>query len=988
MRKLGFIFSLLMVVCSGLFAQNGIPFMRNFTSEEYGAHNRNFDVVCDSASTPYFANFEGIIYFNGAQWDKILTPGISRITQLYKDREGRIWAGGYNYIGWIDARKNGTPILQAILSDDTTKEKRRIGEVTEIREDGDKLVFYSTEYEISYEKTEGKIDIVPLLETGKMPTAEKEQTVSLPDHTVLRTDGEHGLAGYNAQGELLFRLTEENGLCSNIINRITFDGYGKIWGATDNGVFSIQYPSFFTHFTQQEGLKGEVVSLMRYHGILYAGTLHGLFRFNAASQQFIQLPEVTQSCWQLTQGPDGNLYAATSKGVLLIDKQQQGKWLDQDYTLSVAFPPNEIGIRYNGEMDGIYGIGHGKKVKIAEIERATKMEFAQGSLWVETLYGEIFKIDKNGKNTCLEDGGCRLYISPEQEVYLMNTAGLTRADQLPAGQTTDSSAYFNPITDKDWWPGIAARVPASQESWIVNGSGRGIYVLRNKVLDAQKSQQLKPLSSYIVRTLYLEDTNHAWIGGDFGLIHIDLSNWDGAYQQDPQCYIRAIRLNRDSIYYGGYNQDLDSFDDLRKKAIFPSHINNFLFQFSTNTDNIKINAGNISYAYYLEGYESDWSSWQNSASKEYTNLSHGNYTFHVKTKDAFGRESAEKTFSFRIERPLYLTWYAITGYVMIAIGIILAIVSLRIQKLKAEKDRLEKIVENRTAEVVRQRDEITEKSTRLEKTLSELKAAQDQLIRQEKAAMMGKLTGGLIDRILNPLNYIINFSHLSLLLLKDMKEDIEDEKEHISTDNYEDMKEIQEMMNTHLSKIEEHGNSTSRILKAMEEMLAEHKMHPEPIDINHLCLSNLNILKEYYKKEIEQMHIRVDFKAHPENPLVEADQVQLGKSILSMLQNSLYAVRKEWEKQPYDGEIAILVRQEENDIAIDIRDNGIGIEPTILNKIFDPFFTTKTTSEAAGVGLYLSREIILSLHGTIEVKSEKDTYTVFTIKLKRYYGNN
>ena len=78
------------------FAQTGIPFFRNFTSQEYGAHNRNFDVVCDSTGTPYFANFEGIIYFNGAQWNKILTPGISRITKLHIDHTGRIWAGGYN----------------------------------------------------------------------------------------------------------------------------------------------------------------------------------------------------------------------------------------------------------------------------------------------------------------------------------------------------------------------------------------------------------------------------------------------------------------------------------------------------------------------------------------------------------------------------------------------------------------------------------------------------------------------------------------------------------------------------------------------------------------------------------------------------------------------------------------------------------------------------------------------------------------------------
>ena len=82
-----------------LFAQHGLPFFVNYTAKEYEAHNRNFDVVCDSAGTTYFANFEGIIYYNGERWGKILTPGISRVTRLYIDQHNQLWAGGYNYIG-------------------------------------------------------------------------------------------------------------------------------------------------------------------------------------------------------------------------------------------------------------------------------------------------------------------------------------------------------------------------------------------------------------------------------------------------------------------------------------------------------------------------------------------------------------------------------------------------------------------------------------------------------------------------------------------------------------------------------------------------------------------------------------------------------------------------------------------------------------------------------------------------------------------------
>ena len=83
----------------------------------------------------------------------------------------------------------------------------------------------------------------------------------------------------------------------------------------------------------------------------------------------------------------------------------------------------------------------------------------------------------------------------------------------------------------------------------------------------------------------------------------------------------------------------------------------------------------------------------------------------------------------------------------------------------------------------------------------------------------------------------------------------------------------------------------------------------------------------------------------------------------------------------YSPEVSLHVTRQDGSILVSIRDNGIGIEETIIDKIFDPFFTTKTTSEAAGVGLYLSREIVQNHGGDIQVKSVKDEYCEFIITL-------
>ena len=69
---------------------------------------------------------------------------------------------------------------------------------------------------------------------------------------------------------------------------------------------------------------------------------------------------------------------------------------------------------------------------------------------------------------------------------------------------------------------------------------------------------------------------------------------------------------------------------------------------------------------------------------------------------------------------------------------------------------------------------------------------------------------------------------------------------------------------------------------------------------------------------------------------------------------------------------------------ITIRDNGIGIADNIKERIYSPFFTTKPTSEAAGIGLYICREVVLNHKGTVEVKSEQGDYTEFLITIPVY----
>jgi serine phosphatase RsbU (regulator of sigma subunit) len=122
------------------------------------------------------------------------------------------------------------------------------------------------------------------------------------------------------------------------------------------------------------------------------------------------------------------------------------------------------------------------------------------------------------------------------------------------------------------------------------------------------------------------------------------------------------------------------------------------------------------YSYRLEGYDREWSQWEGISygstmeaqyfRKEYSNLPYGTYTFHVKTRTLSGQTSDGLSYKFIILKPWYATAWAIIGFIIIGFLIIYLIIIAYTKKLKNENIRLEGIVAERTAVVVKQKEEL------------------------------------------------------------------------------------------------------------------------------------------------------------------------------------------------------------------------------------------------------------------------------------------
>lgn len=363
-------------------------------------------------------------------------------------------------------------------------------------------------------------------------------------------------------------------------------------------------------------------------------------------------------------------------------------------------------------------------------------------------------------------------------------------------------------------------------------------------------------------------------------------------------------------------------------------------------------------------------------------------------EDLIGKIAKLQTQIKNLERLFFIGLVAIGGavllqrndlipYLLLVLIIAQAYKALLRRQLK-QKKFLAKEIEERTRQIRSERDAVQEESDKLAAALRKLADTQDELVRQEKMATVGQLTKGVVDRILNPLNYINNFANLTSSLTNDLRKNLESESEHIDKETYADSIELLDMMSSNLNKITDHGYNTVRIVKAMEELLKDRRGNTALTDINNLCRIEVDKIKRSYAKEIEKHHIQIRFERLTLSIMMDVNAEQLGNVLLNILKNAIYAVSRKAGQEPYSPEILFSMKIDDKALQITIRDNGTGIDDAIKDKIFAPFFTTKPTSEAAGVGLYLCREVIQNHRGTIEVKSKKGEYSEFLITLPIY----
>ena len=281
--------------------------------------------------------------------------------------------------------------------------------------------------------------------------------------------------------------------------------------------------------------------------------------------------------------------------------------------------------------------------------------------------------------------------------------------------------------------------------------------------------------------------------------------------------------------------------------------------------------------------------------------------------------------------------------------------------IAARKAELEALVDERTAELTQQKEE-------LQHALVDLKATQAQLIQAEKMASLGELTAGIAHEIQNPLNFVNNFSEM---------------KHEIQNGNLEEVKTLAADLEDNLKKINHHGKRADAIVKGMLQHSRKNTGQKEPTDINALADEYLRL--SYHGLRAKDKSFNANFKTDFDLTLKKITVVpqDMGRVLLNLFNNAFYAIneKKKTLGTGYEPMVSVSTKKLNNKIEITVRDNGMGISKNLQEKIFQPFFTTKPTGQGTGLGLSLSYDIVKAHSGELKVESIEGKGTAFTISL-------
>ncbi|MEX2364696.1 MAG: triple tyrosine motif-containing protein [Balneolaceae bacterium] len=769
------------VMSQGEYYDYGLPYFETFLADEHGGGQQSWDIEIDKRGIVYVANTNGVLEYDGSQWNVIDINGSLHILSMdYNEESDRVYLGGTAEFGYFDANSSKetkfVSLLPLVESENQSftgiRNCTSIGQYTFFVSDEKLFVFdgssirtYNSQSVVSgISETEGApifnasfvvdetlyilhsslgvIEWTPegfkvptnadvlqqftgirfiqqhqdnkiLFGTseGKLYTLNKNFTQPqylkteaeeyLREHILYEggvlLDGSIGLTTINGgfiivnqQGKWVQLLNTKAGLPVNDISFFGQEKNGAIWLAMNIGVARIEWPPVISMIDDRVANFGDVLSLTRHNGRLYAGSYTGLYRQESstiealensreqASSSFRKTGSITSEVWGLLPVKD-KLAVASVSGLMLYDDVSE----QEDLKLSapsfgLAFSKQDSSLIHVVLEDGygelIYNTAsqtwQGEISPYKFEEYMPKMLSDNQNLWFITTGKSVFRKQLNAPEAADDEfnkynesdglpGGGQYGAALFNGKYVIGT-------KEGAYHFVEDKQQFEPYCAFDSVLGgpkdFYGYTEASDGFWLGyhnNTEGdRAMYVRQTKA--GKYKPQFVPFNriTQSIADFFYEDPvngNVTWIGAADGLLRFDKKLDAEKNYEAGTVLIRQIRtIENDSLLLSNISaqKEIVEFPVGRKQL-------RFLYALPGNDAQDK-----TKFRYFLEGFDEQWSPWTNLTQKDYTNIPHGDYTFYVEAQNVYGKRSGVTSFVFNVATPWYSSGIAWIFYIL------------------------------------------------------------------------------------------------------------------------------------------------------------------------------------------------------------------------------------------------------------------------------------------------------------------------------------
>lgn len=832
-----------------------------------------------------------------------------------------------------------------------------------------------------------------------------------------------GLFIYNKAKNLITKSlignkNDEAGLLSSDIRVLYNDNRGSLWIGSHNGginKYALQKNKFETLKIESNEIgDNRIFSIFQSNdNLLWLGTENGLYSANLttkALKSYNHIPALQSVLVSgIAQDIEGNLWVGTDKDGLIKfnPKTQKAQQLLFDNEKLVSFSSNDIWDIYSDSKGRVWlcKSGNGLVCYDPKLNKSTTytkdpknaksissnttgciVEDEKGGFWIGTSAqglnylnpenGEFthYFHEKDNKNSLINNKILSLYVDSNKNLWIGTIEGL---DLFNVTKNTFQHFGINEgLTNLN----IQSLKEDNQQN-IWASTSKGLFKhnkLTGRFIKYTSTDGL-PSDQFLAGSVYKNQRGIVFFGTENGLVYFDPKTIE-LNKYIPNIIFTNIKLFNKNVPIG---ETLSESVVTSKKLDLNYKENYVTVEFAVLDYQ---NPSKNKYSWYLEGLEKTW----NDATAEnwatYNNLAPGNYILKVKASnnDDVWNEAGIELF-ISIHPPFYLTWWFKFLGIVFIIGLVLAYYYIRVNKIKKENILLEKKVAYRTEtinqqkdaleranlDLSEQRDEIISQANQLKEYNKNLQEQQekikDQTVRlQELDKVKTKFFANISHEFRTPLTLIIG--PLSKLM------------NEATTSTLQKQYEIM-LRNAH------------RLLRLINQLLdlssidaGYLKLKVSEGDINNY----VHQIFDTFALRAERQSIYYQYMATeaPINGFFDWDKVE--KIVYNLLSNA-------FKNTPDGGSVIVNVSNtittlqvnnaEINASSVEIRvaDTGVGIPSDLKNQIFERFYrvehSNNRTAPGAGIGLSLTKELILAHYGTIQVESELGKGSEFIVTI-------